>query len=87
MMWNWMTSGLSCGATLAVYDGDPMMEDGYILWRMLEEEKITHYGTSAAFLNVVEKKGIIPKSRYSFPSLRAILSTGSTLFPDRDRPP
>ncbi len=83
MMWNWLASGLSCGASIALYDGDPMLEDGYILWRMLEEEEITHYGTSAAFLSLVEKRGTIPKQRYSFPYLKAILSTGSTLFPSQ----
>jgi acetoacetyl-CoA synthetase len=79
MMWNWLVTGLACGASIFLYDGDPMLEDGRILWRMVDEEKVTHYGTSASFLHAIEKKGVSPNKFYSFDSLRAILSTGSTL--------
>jgi acetoacetyl-CoA synthetase len=81
MMWNWLASGLGCQATLALYDGDPMREDGNIMWRMADEERVTHFGTSAAYLNAVEKRGVKPNSRFNLNSLRAVLSTGSTLFP------
>lgn len=83
MMWNWLVTGLACGASILLYDGDPMLEEGHIIWRMVDEEKVTHYGTSASFLNAVEKKGVSPNQSYSFNSLRALLSTGSTLFPSQ----
>src|SRR5262249_2836802 len=31
MMWNWLVSGLACGATLLLYDGSPFHPDGNIL--------------------------------------------------------
>jgi acetoacetyl-CoA synthetase len=83
MMWNWLLSGLASKATLVMYDGDPMLEGGSILWRMAEQERVTHFGTSAAFLGASEKQGVIPKERYALSSLRTILSTGSTLYPSQ----
>jgi acetoacetyl-CoA synthetase len=83
MMWNWLVSGLAADATIALYDGDPLIEKGSILWRMAEEEKFTHFGTSAAFLGASEKMGVRPADIFSLESLRALLSTGSTLYPSQ----
>jgi acetoacetyl-CoA synthetase len=83
MMWNWLVSGLAADATIALYDGDPLIEKGNILWRMAEDEKFTHFGTSAAFLGASEKMGVRPGEAFSLESLRALLSTGSTLYPSQ----
>lgn len=83
MMWNWLVSGLATQATIVLFDGDPLLEEGNILWRMADEEKVTHFGTSAAFLGAIEKQGVKPNSRYALASLRALLSTGSTLYPSQ----
>jgi acetoacetyl-CoA synthetase len=81
MMWNWLVSGLACDATILMYDGDPMVHDGMILWQMAREERITHFGTSAAYLGEIEKRGMHPTRDFPLDDLRAIFSTGSTLFP------
>lgn len=83
MMWNWLVSGLAADATIALYDGDPLIEKGMILWRMADEERFTHFGTSAAFLGAIEKLGVRPGDALNLESLRAILSTGSTLYPSQ----
>lgn len=83
MMWNWLASGLAADATIALYDGDPLLENGTILWRMAEEEGFSHFGTSAAFLGAIEKLGVRPKEKFGLSKLRAILSTGSTLYPSQ----
>jgi acetoacetyl-CoA synthetase len=83
MMWNWLVSGLASRATIALYDGDPLLEEGTILWRMAEQERFTHFGTSAAFLGAIEKQGVRPGEKFPLQSLRAILSTGSTLYPSQ----
>jgi acetoacetyl-CoA synthetase len=83
MMWNWLVSGLAADATIALYDGDPLIEKGTILWRMADEERFSHFGTSAAFLGAIEKLGVRPGETFAFESLRAILSTGSTLYPSQ----
>lgn len=83
MMWNWLVSGLAANATVALYDGDPLIENGLILWRMAERERFTHFGTSAAFLGALEKQGVCPRETFALESLRALLSTGSTLYPSQ----
>ena len=82
MMWNWLASGLACGATLLLYDGSPFYEDGRILWRIAEEEQLDIFGTSAKFVSAQEKAGIRPGEEFNLESIRSILSTGSTLLPE-----
>jgi acetoacetyl-CoA synthetase len=81
MMWNWLASALACDATVLMYDGDSMAHDGMILWQMARDERVTHFGTSAAYIGEIEKRGIHPTRDFSLDDLRAIFSTGSTLFP------
>ena len=82
MMWNWMVSGLSAGATLVIYDGSPFYDNGNILWDLAESEKITVFGVSAKYLSAQEKAGIKPKKNYDLSSIETVLSTGSPLAPE-----
>lgn len=81
-MWNWLVSALGCGATLVLYDGYPFQRNGNILFDMAENEQVTVFGTSAKFLQLMEKKGLAPKDTHSLEKLRTILSTGSPLLPE-----
>ncbi len=78
MMWNWLVSSLAVGATVVLYDGAPLFRPG-ILWDMVEQEKVTVFGTSAKYLAMLEKEGLEPRRTHELSSLRAILSTGSPL--------
>ena len=49
--------------------------------RLIEELGITHFGTSAKYLSVLEQKSVMPKERLSLKTLKAIYSTGSPLAP------
>jgi acetoacetyl-CoA synthetase len=79
MMWNWLVSSLQVGATLYLYDGNPVYPDSEILWKKIEENKISIFGTSPKYLSIFGKQGFIPKNKYDLQSLRTILSTGSPL--------
>ncbi len=79
MMWNFLIGGLLVGASVVLYDGSPTYPDGNVLWELAEKARITHFGTSAAFINVCIKLGIKPKELYDFSDLQAVLSTGSPL--------
>ncbi|MED4988067.1 acetoacetate--CoA ligase [Parageobacillus toebii] len=79
MMWNFLIGGLLVGASVVLYDGSPTYPDGNVLWELAEKARITHFGTSAAFINVCMKLGIKPKELYDFSDLQAVLSTGSPL--------
>ncbi len=79
MMWNWLTSALSVGATVVLFDGNPFHPQPGALWEMAEKEKITVFGTSAGYLNALQNFGVKPGKTYDLAPLRAVLSTGSPL--------
>src|SRR5690606_7322784 len=78
MMWNWLISSLSIGASILLYNGSPVYPDPSILWKLIEIEKISIFGTSPKFLSLCEKEKVQP-ANYNLDSLRIILSTGSPL--------
>jgi acetoacetyl-CoA synthetase len=82
MMWNWLVTALASGATLLLFDGSPFYDDGRVLWRMAERERVTVFGTSAKYLSALEKHGVRPREEFELPDLRAVLSTGSPLAPE-----
>jgi acetoacetyl-CoA synthetase len=79
MMWNWLVSGLQLGASIVLIDGSPVYPDNEILWKKIEEEGITIFGTSPKYLSSIEKSGIVPKEKFDLSKLKTILSTGSPL--------
>ena len=97
MMWHWLVSGLASGATLVLYDGSPFryhaqsepvesLPDDMAMPRLIEELRITHFGTSAKYLSVLEQKSIYPlKSGLHLKTLEAVYSTGSPLAPSTFR--
>jgi acetoacetyl-CoA synthetase len=82
MMWNWLVSGLTVGATIFLYDGSPFREDGRILWRMAEAEKVTAFGSGAKYISSLEKAGVRPGDEFDLGKLKTIFSTGSVLAPE-----
>jgi acetoacetyl-CoA synthetase len=82
MMWNWLVSSLSCGASVVLYEGSPFHPDPGALWRLAESEKITVFGTSARYLAALENSGTRPGKECDLSHLRTILSTGSPLSAD-----
>ncbi len=82
MMWNWLMSGLASRATLLLYDGSPFIDQGRVLWELADGERMTHFGTSAKYLDAAKKAGLVPRRDFRLDSLRAILSTGSPLAPE-----
>ncbi len=79
MMWNWLVSSLQVGATVFLYDGNPMYPDPGYLWKKIEEIGITVFGTSPKYLTSCQKSGLIPNEKFNISSLQTILSTGSPL--------
>jgi len=82
MMWNWLVSGLASGATLLLYDGSPFVQRGRLLFDFADAEGMTHFGTSAKFIDAIAKAGLQPRQTHRLEELRAILSTGSPLLPE-----
>jgi len=82
MMWNWLVSGLASGATLLLYDGNPFVAGGRVLFDYAEAEGMTHFGTSARFIDAVAKAGLTPRASHDLARLRVMFSTGSPLAPE-----
>jgi acetoacetyl-CoA synthetase len=82
MMWNWLASGLASGATLLLFDGSPFFDQGRILWDFAEAERMTHFGTSAKYIDAIRKIALVPRKNWKLAALRAVFSTGSPLSPE-----
>merc|ERR1712080_613785 len=81
MMWNWLVTVLALGASIVLYDGSPLLPTPYAMWDLIDKLGISIFGTSAKWLDVIEKKGVRPREHNKLTSLRMILSTGSPLKP------
>ena len=79
MMWNWLLSSLAVGATVVLYDGNPTYPDPGAMWKLIQDNHITIFGTSATYLNFLQKQGVRPGQDYNLSSLREISQTGSPL--------
>ncbi|KAB2841532.1 MAG: acetoacetate--CoA ligase [Burkholderiales bacterium] len=82
MMWNWLVSGLAAEATLHLYDGSPFIARGRILFDLAQTERLTHFGTSAKYIDAIKKIALVPSKDYDLSALRSMFSTGSPLAPE-----
>jgi len=79
MMWNWLLSSLAVGATVVLFDGNPLYPDAGAMWKLIQDEKLTIFGTSATYINYLRSVGLKPGTDYDLSSLREISQTGSAL--------
>jgi acetoacetyl-CoA synthetase len=82
MMWNWLISALAVGATIFLYDGNPLYPDPLRFFELIEKHKITIFGTSAAYIHYLMGLNVKPAEKYDLSSLREISQTASTLSPE-----
>ncbi len=82
MMWNWLVSSLASGATALLYDGAPFHPGPEALFDFADAAGMTHFGTSAKYIDAVRKSGIVPARSHSLAPLRTMMSTGSPLAPE-----
>ncbi len=80
MMWNWMITGLASGMPIMVFDGSPTYPEPTALLKVLDEEGVTVFGTSPAYVQLLRDSGVAPNQVATFGRLRAIQSTGSILY-------
>ncbi|WFD07312.1 acetoacetate--CoA ligase [Malassezia vespertilionis] len=78
MMWNWLVGALLSGCPVVLYDGSPAYPTG-VLWERAAELGFTVFGTSAAYLSMLERRGYYAEGLHDKLRVRAILSTGSPL--------
>jgi acetoacetyl-CoA synthetase len=81
MMWNFLNAALLGGATIVLYDGSPAYPKMHVLWQLVAEAKINHFGTSAAYILACMKAEVKPMD-FDIKILRGLGSTGSPLPPE-----
>ena len=79
MMWNWLVSSLTYGASIILYEGSPFYPNEDSLLKIMDNINLTIFGTSAKYISYLQTNSIIPKDIGTFNNLRLILSTGSPL--------
>ena len=82
MMWNWLVSALASHATVLLYDGSPFYPDGNVLFDFADETGMTLFGTSAKYIDAVQKAGLTPVDTHRLATVRTMTSTGSPLVPE-----
>jgi acetoacetyl-CoA synthetase len=82
MMWNWLASGLATGVTLLLYDGSPFHPGPTVLFDFADEERMTVFGTSAKYIDALNKAGTRPMDTHRLDTIETITSTGSPLVPE-----
>ncbi|MGC8663121.1 MAG: acetoacetate--CoA ligase [Thermoplasmata archaeon] len=82
MMWNWLMSSFATGATVFLFDGNPLYSDWMTMWKYVEKENITILGCSASYIYSLKNLNAAPSEIFDLSSLREISQTGSSLSPE-----
>ncbi|HEY5697945.1 MAG TPA: AMP-binding protein, partial [Acidimicrobiales bacterium] len=65
-----------------LYDGSPFHPDGNVLFDFADATGMTLFGTSAKFIDAMDRTGLEPVTTHDLGSVRTITSTGSPLVPE-----
>ena len=79
MMWNWLFMGLGTGASVVLFDGNPLFPEPERLFDIAEQNNLTFLGVSAKYIDSIRKLSLQPKNSHVLGRLRTIASTGSPL--------
>ncbi|WP_131105703.1 acetoacetate--CoA ligase [Ornithinimicrobium sufpigmenti] len=83
MMYHWSIAALGCGASLVLYDGAAIPSGRQdLLWQLIDELDVSHFGTSPKYLSMMAKLGVQPSRDLDLARLRCILSAGAPLTDD-----
>jgi len=81
MMWNWLVSALAVGSAVVLYDGSPFHPGPERLIDLIDDERISVFGTSPKYLATLESNGVKPRQSDDLGTLKTLLCTGSALSP------
>jgi acetoacetyl-CoA synthetase len=79
MMWNWLMSSLAVGSTIVLYDGNPNYPDWTMMWKLIQDERVSIFGCSASYINYLRGEQARPGKACDLTSLREMSQTGSPL--------
>ena len=67
------------GSRSVLYDGSPFQPSPETFLSILEDQKITDFGTSPRFLHELQKRAIVPQKLFDLSVLRSVCTTGMVL--------
>jgi acetyl-CoA synthetase len=83
MMGPWMIIGVQhFGASFVIYEGAPNYPDPGRLWKLIEDQKITHLGISPTAIRLLMTYGDQWPKKYDLSSLKFLGSTGEPWDPE-----
>ncbi|MDC0226122.1 acetoacetate--CoA ligase [Gammaproteobacteria bacterium] len=85
MMWNWLVTSMASKATIILYEGSPFHPQKDHLWKIADEEKITHFGISPRYISSLSSEKMSPIDQYELKHLKTVLSTGAPLLNEHFR--
>jgi acetoacetyl-CoA synthetase len=77
MMWNFLVSSLLLGVQPVLYDGNPAYPGPDVLWRLAEQAGVTFFGASPAYVDALNRAGIVPGRTQNLERLKAVMLAGS----------
>ena len=77
MMWNFLVSALLLGVQPVLYDGNPGYPAPDVLWRLVQDARVTFFGASPAYVDVLNRAGVVPGRDFDLSALRAVMLAGS----------
>ncbi|KAH7136221.1 hypothetical protein EDB81DRAFT_870441 [Dactylonectria macrodidyma] len=77
MMWNMLVGALSTGSKIVLYDGSPLHPSANFQLQLVEEQGVTHWGTSPKLLGTLMRD--LNRAPPPLANLQAVLVTGSAL--------
>ncbi|PNP79740.1 hypothetical protein FNYG_06833 [Fusarium nygamai] len=80
MMWNYLVGALSVGARIVLYDGSPLYPSPAHQIHLIEQQGVTHWGTSPKLLTALKQSAY--KQVFPLDSLQIVISAGSPLSPE-----
>ncbi len=85
IMWNLLVSSLLSGCTVIQFDGNPGYPDVGTLWKLAQDERISFFGTSPAFIGLCRNNDFEPGRQFDLSAIRTLGATGSPLTEDAYR--
>lgn len=82
MAWNLTVSTLMSGASVVTLDGALDYPDPTAFWRLIAEERITHFCTSPGYLASCRSKGVVPNEVADLSAIRTMTCGGAPMPAD-----
>jgi acetoacetyl-CoA synthetase len=77
MMWNFLVSSLLLGVCPVLFDGSPAHPQPDVLWQVAQDAKVSFFGASPAYVDLMRRAGIVPGKTFDLSRLRSVMLAGS----------